>query len=262
MNSVANMADRRPSFLGEWVRHANLRRIRHRQSSADGSAPSVGLLHAVTVYAATEFVMVSKWRLLGLPARGSVFTSDRFELLDAAIESAPSTGLWLEFGVYRGESINHIAQRTGKPIFGFDSFEGLPQFWKPLASARAFSTDGALPEVRDGVSLIKGWFDQTLPPFLHTRPEDRVAFLHVDCDLYSSTRTVLTNLGPRIAQGTVVVFDEFCDLMPDDEERAWREFCRKEGISFSWLGCSLDGSVALKVTSRAPQSGDGNASPS
>lgn len=250
--SGAHTVDRPSSTVRDWIRYER-RRIRDRQSSALATTAAAG-----PVYAVTELFMLAKWRLLGLPAPGSMFTTDRFELLDVAVDSAPSSGLWLEFGVWRGESINHIAERSGRPVVGFDSFEGLPRFWKPFAPVGSFSISGSLPEVRDGVSLVRGWFDQTLPAFLRTRPEDHVAFLHVDCDLYSSTRTVLTGLGRRITEGTVIVFDEFCGLMPDDEARAWREFCRKEKIAFTWLGCSLTGSVALKVTSRAQTVGSGS----
>ncbi len=41
----------------------------------------------------------------------------------------PDDGLWLEFGVHAGGTINRIAKYTTKTIYGFDSFEGLPQDW-------------------------------------------------------------------------------------------------------------------------------------
>ena len=64
-----------------------------------------------------------------------------------------------------------------------------------------------------------------------------VSFLHIDCDLYSSTKTVLTQLSPAIRAGTVVVFDEYCgyDGWEDHEARAWSEFCSECAVSFEWI---------------------------
>ncbi len=183
----------------------------------------------------------------------AVLMADRYELLRRAVAAAPQSGLWLEFGVWEGASINYIADQTGQPIYGFDSFEGLPEDWMPGLPAGSFSTGGRLPSVRPTVTLVRGLFRQTLPAFLAARPSEPVGFLHVDCDLYSSSRDILTTLGPRIDRGTVIVFDEFCGLMPDNEARAWREFRRQHGIEFRPLGCSMTGSMALLVTGRAPR---------
>src|SRR4051794_5813195 len=54
----------------------------------------------------------------------------RSELLDRCLREAPATGLFLEFGVYRGYTIRYIASRVpGRQVYGFDSFEGLPEPW-------------------------------------------------------------------------------------------------------------------------------------
>jgi hypothetical protein len=37
--------------------------------------------------------------------------------------------LFLELGVFSGQSIWVIAQRTSNLVHGFDSFEGLPEDW-------------------------------------------------------------------------------------------------------------------------------------
>jgi hypothetical protein len=193
--------------------------------------------------------MFARWMFLGLPYGAPVRSSGRSDVLDAAIRSFERPGLWLEFGVYEAQSLNYIARRTGQHLFGFDSFEGLPTRWTRSYPAKVFSTHGKLPTVEPNVTLVKGLFDRTLPPFLDAHPEEIVAFLHVDSDLYVSAKTVLTLLNHRITRGSVIVFDEFCaGLYPDDEARAWREFSRGRAIEFRWLGCSIAGSVALQVT--------------
>jgi hypothetical protein len=35
--------------------------------------------------------------------------------------------LWLEFGVWKGTTINYISKFTDDKVYGFDSFYGLPE---------------------------------------------------------------------------------------------------------------------------------------
>src|SRR5690606_22475959 len=104
----------------------------------------------------------------------------------AALKARSVPGLVLEFGVAGGKSINFIASLVGQDqkVFGFDSFEGLPEAW--TSSYRQGHFAQALPEVAANVELVVGWFDKTLPDFLAEHPGD-ISYLHVDCDLYSST---------------------------------------------------------------------------
>ena len=55
---------------------------------------------------------------------------DELKVLSYALEQVQTSGLYLEFGVRTGTTVNHIADHaTGQEIFGFDSFEGLPENW-------------------------------------------------------------------------------------------------------------------------------------
>src|SRR6267143_5881073 len=51
---------------------------------------------------------------------------DKFALLEAAMEQVEIQGLYCEFGVYRGETLNFIASLVIGEVHGFDSFDGLP----------------------------------------------------------------------------------------------------------------------------------------
>ena len=152
------------------------------------------------------------------------------DTLRHALSLAPRGGMALEFGVFTGTTLRIIADtRKGQGgIYGFDSFEGLPEAWRTGAPKGTFAVD-ALPQV-DGAELVKGWFDQSLPSFLDTHPGP-VDFLHVDCDLYSSTRTVLDLVGPRLGPGSVVLFDEFFNYpgWQQHEYKAWLEFLDRTG---------------------------------
>ena len=62
-----------------------------------------------------------------------VLGEDKLSILDQSISHANNNGYWLEFGVHEGETITHTAGRKlSTPdfkIYGFDSFEGLPEDW-------------------------------------------------------------------------------------------------------------------------------------
>jgi len=103
-----------------------------------------------------------------------------------------------EFGVYSGLTINHIASLTRLPVYGFDSFEGLPNRWRDGYRKGHFEVS-ELPEVLPNVNLIEGWFDETLPNFI--KEHDKSAgFIHIDCDLHSSTETVFDVLAVEFIQ--------------------------------------------------------------
>ena len=132
-------------------------------------------------------------------------------------------GLILEFGVRHGTSIRQLASFTSKSIYGFDSFEGLPEDWHQ-ESKEVYSTRGKIPKVPPHVTLIPGWFEETLPLFLAKHGED-VALINIDCDIYSSTKTVLDLLSPHIKKGTIIIFDEYIGNLhwEEDEHRAFME---------------------------------------
>ena len=60
---------------------------------------------------------------------------------------------------------------------------------------------GNLPKVNPNVQLVKGWFNETLPEFIR-KENSEVAFLHIDCDTYESTKYVLNTLKEKIIPGT------------------------------------------------------------
>jgi len=165
-------------------------------------------------------------------------TGSKKELLTKAFKRADVSGnrLICEFGVFMGLSINHIAKMTGQRVFGFDSFEGLPERWWDGWKVGAFAVP-KLPRVRQNVTLIKGWFNETLPGFLQENPGD-VGFLHVDSDLYSSAKTIFELLGPRLKPGAVIVFDEYFNYpeWEQGEHKAFTEFLDRTGYSVEYIG--------------------------
>lgn len=116
----------------------------------------------------------------------------------------------LEFGVYTGTTINQIkssVEPNRYKIYGFDTFEGLPEDWKgtPCAAGH-FSTGGNVPNIPD-IHFFKGLFSNTIP--IYKQNSSNIALLHCDADLYSSTIDILYGLNDYIVKNTIIIFDEW-----------------------------------------------------
>jgi tetratricopeptide (TPR) repeat protein len=177
-------------------------------------------------------------------------TGSMIETFKLAMDAAPKDGMVLEFGVRFGNSIRQIASLTDQQIYGFDSFEGLPEVWhhEPKGS---YTTKGEIPTVPKSVQLHVGWFEDTLPRFLEQH-EGPVRFVNVDCDIYSSTKTVLDLLAPRMVPGSVIVFDEYIgnEHWREDEFKAFQESVVRYGWTYEYLCFSVfTKQVAVRIKS-------------
>lgn len=154
--------------------------------------------------------------------------------------------LWLEFGVYSGKTINYISTFTNDKVYGFDSFEGLPETWREGFDVGTFNKNGIAPQVNNNVELIKGWFNETLPDFIKTQNK-KVSFIHMDADLYSSTKYVLNILKEYIDNDCIIVFDELVNYPGFDGEtgelKAFYEFITENNVDYEWIG--MDGTLGM-----------------
>ena len=128
-------------------------------------------------------------------------------MIDLGLENVTINGLYLEFGIWVGKTTKHIANKI-KPnkLYGFDSFSGLPENWASAATKGYFSLNGEIPKLPENVVVHKGWFADSLKEFEVSEP---ISFIHIDCDVYSSTKTVFDHIGKHIVKGTIIVFDEY-----------------------------------------------------
>lgn len=156
--------------------------------------------------------------------------------LSAGLREVTLDGMVAEFGVYKGTSMTQIAKFfPDRTIHGFDSFVGLPESWGGTSKgAGAFDIGATPPELSvANVEFHVGWFDDTVPAFAqqHSGP---LAFVHLDADLYSSTKTVFDHLGEWFQPGTVLVFDEYFGYYgwQRHEHKAFHEFLERSGLSF------------------------------
>ena len=179
----------------------------------------------------------------------ALYCADRYINLEYAL-GFRRPGLILEFGVAGGKTMRHIAKLCPNDrIYGFDSFIGLPEHWVGNRfSYRNFDQHGVQPDVPANVLLVPGWFNETLPGFL-TEHREPVGFLHVDCDIYSSTRYVLTALAERLRPGAVIVFDEFFNYpgFRQHEYRAFHEFVAESGRKYRFASFAGQQATAILV---------------
>jgi predicted O-methyltransferase YrrM len=148
----------------------------------------------------------------------------RGENFRAAIADATAGGYIVECGVGRGNSLQFLVRLTENyRIFGFDSFEGLPEDWKMNEEHTWHKGSFAcnVPEI-EGAELRVGWFADTLPVWKKEHP-GRIALLHIDSDLYSSCVTVLEELNDQIIPGTVIVSDDHF-YKPSTERSSGNEY--------------------------------------
>ena len=124
---------------------------------------------------------------------------------------------YLEFGVFEGAAIKRWSELNKNPdsrFYGFDSFKGLPEDLNSIKKKGSFNVNGKIPEIEDRrVEFIKGWFHESLPQFLKSYRKPNKLVIHIDADLYSSTLFCLTKLDEFILKDTIVIFDEFYDLL-------------------------------------------------
>jgi hypothetical protein len=204
-------------------------------------------------YALLEDALAETVQYIKAEMGEAIIRADAFAVLDYAAKIAattePKDGMLLEFGVRSGSTINHLARRhRRRTVHGFDSFEGLPERWAGYTLDEGAFGSESVPMVEPNVELHVGWFDDTLPVFLaeHAGP---VALVHVDSDIYSSAKTILDNLAPRVVPGTVIVFNEYFNYpnWKQHEYRAFQEFCSTQGVTYRYLCWALY-EVAVEIT--------------
>ena len=196
-------------------------------------------------------------------ARGEAVYREAFLRAFEYVASSGIVGDYMEFGVLGGFTARIVCEHLRdmgmlRNVHLFDSFEGLPPFTSPVdagsydiavrgvwADNMCFPADfvaalgepidrhihRGLSEVisADRVRIRRGYFSDTLQQPIGAK----AAVVHIDCDLYQSTREVFTRLYETD------VFQDGCVLMFDDwncfkaspyfgERRAFREFLAEQ----------------------------------
>jgi hypothetical protein len=97
--------------------------------------------------------------------------------------------------------------------------------------AGGYNAEGYLPRLQqmqkrfDNLLLVKGWFNETVPEFLRKNEHTAFSLVHIDCDLYESTKDALGAVFERVVPGGVILFDEvFHPKFPGETKAFWEVF--------------------------------------
>lgn len=172
----------------------------------------------------------------------ALFTLDQFEVIEARKADVDPSGNIVDLGVYKGGSTRALARIFPKhTIHGFDSFEGLPEAWSHAPKGAFGEIKGALPNMPENVKLYKGWFDATLPSWAAANNDKSISILRVDCDIYSSTKTIFDELGHLLRPGSWICFDELIGYygFREHEHKAFHEFLAKHPFKVDFVAYGL-----------------------
>ena len=178
---------------------------------------------------------------------------------------------YYEFGMFRGfsfwftEQLSRTEGCEGLQLFGFDSFEGLPEpelevesivfqkgefcgkYEAVMEHLRRWNTD------MTRVQLFKGYYSTELfQRFAAQQKFPPISICLIDADLYNSCVPVLEFIKDRLVVGSILLFDDYNQIGEDDnsgERLALREFeqrypnFQKEYLfNYGWEG------IAFRVT--------------
>ncbi len=144
----------------------------------------------------------------------------------------------VEFGTYFGHWVQVICEtlernQWSRNVWGFDSFEGLPEpdakldpdcWTKGMYSAPFEEVQKRLQiDKRLYLKLVKGWFNKTLIEEPATSIQ-KIAYARIDGDLYESCFDCLKYLDGRLVDGAVVVFDDWQFSTDIGEPKAVKEW--------------------------------------
>jgi hypothetical protein len=179
------------------------------------------------------------------PEKLKTFFADSIKTLQTL--KGKEIGDYLEFGVFNGSSMSSM-YLTAKELslssmrfFGFDAFEGLPKeaekedegVWKKGFYACSFEKMQECLKRKEidpkKINWVKGWYDKTLNPTIVRKYKlNNLGIVFIDCDTYSSSKTVLNFLAPLIKEPVIICLDDWklnnLDIKELGEYKSFNEF--------------------------------------
>lgn len=170
--------------------------------------------------------------------RDSLFAFYRYDHVYAVLrefaQHCPGRASILEFGTSDGYSFvkllyatRYLGLERRVKVHTFDSFEGMPASTDLRDRNWTSGDDWAPGQFRgnylelehycaprySNYAIHRGYFEDSIDAsFLTSLEKDPPVLIWIDCDYYSSARTILTRLIGHIPNGTVIYFDEFDNL--------------------------------------------------
>jgi O-methyltransferase len=155
---------------------------------------------------------------------------DFFNLYQMVIKTRKLPGAIAELGVFRGGSAKLIASLKGdKPLHLFDTFAGMPNVRSDVDRHEAGDfANTSLEAVRQYLSgfnhihFYKGLFPDSAKELAHQ--PITFSFVHLDADIYESTRAGLEFFYPRTVKGGMILSHDYRNLYCPGVKRAYDEF--------------------------------------
>ncbi len=160
---------------------------------------------------------------------------------------------YLEFGVFRGYSLNffsRILKRKNISIYGFDSFAGLNEDWLGTTVIKgAMDLKQKVPPLNNNCIPIVGLVEETLPKFISEKKNLKINFVHMDLDVYSSSKFVLSKIKPYLTNNAIIILDNIYNkpAWQHGEYKALTETFNEDEYRFISFGSNRE-SAAIKVT--------------
>jgi len=184
---------------------------------------------------------------------GKMQYGHRLDSIDEMMKHINSPCNCIQFGVAAGHSARYILSLllNNSNLYLLDSFEGLPEDWGNNINQKkgAFKlTKNKIPKFEDKfVKMIKGWFKDTVPKL--AKEGILFKFLHIDCDIYSSTIDALFGIANNLDFPCYILFDEFYNYPEYEyhEYKAFFEFIEEFDFKYEPLFKTGGSQVAFKV---------------
>lgn len=174
-------------------------------------------------------------------------TYEIFRDLISTLEKKSIKGVFVECGYGYGRSfviLGHFATKLKRKIYGFDSFNGFPNVsyidysyrnpkkgqWavRTLHEAKKSISKLGIFENNQAFELMQLIFDKnTKNPI----PNEKVALLHIDLDLYEGYKYALEIFWDQIQIGGIVLFDEYSDPKWPGATKAVDQFLISKNLS-------------------------------
>lgn len=155
-------------------------------------------------------------------------------------------GAYLEFGIFNGSSLSSMYLAAEElnvkmKFYGFDAFQGLPEgaekeddgVWKKGSYSCSYSKMKECLRKRkidpDNITFVNGWYEDTLNGETKKRIGlNKIGIVFIDCDTYSSSKSVLDFIGPMLKEEAILCFDDWklndLDVKGMGEYKSFNEF--------------------------------------
>ena len=185
-----------------------------------------------------------------------VLESETEKIIELAKKQLEIDGDYVELGCYRGDTsllLADLLKNTGKKLWVYDSFEGLPE--KTANDESALGVDfkkGALGVTKREVKarflraglpvpvIKKGWFSDLVSEDL----PDAIAFSFLDGDLYESIRDSLGLVNKKMVDGGLIVVHDYSNEALPGVARAVDEWLKENNYKFE----RYQSMIIIKIT--------------